>query len=118
MSGLLGTFCIKWAAFLGRHKTDIQSIRTQIPALQSCTYLNCGTFGPTPSVVAEEAIRLTRLIEHKGPYDRDVNEEILTLFEDSRKSFASYIGASSDEIALTRNVSDGINIVALSLIHI
>jgi selenocysteine lyase/cysteine desulfurase len=74
--------------------------------------LNCGTFGPTPSVVAEEAVRLARLIEHKGPYDRDVNDEVLTLFEDSRKGFGDYIGASSDEIALTRNVSDGINIVA------
>ena len=63
-------------------------------------------------MVAEEAVRLTRLIEHKGPYDRDVNDEVLALFEDSRKGFANYIGASSDEIALTRNVSDGINIVA------
>ena len=62
--------------------------------------------------MAEEAVRLTRLIETKGPYDRDVNDEILDLFEHSRKDFASYLGTSPDEIALTRNVSDGINIVA------
>ena len=91
---------------------DIQSIRAQIPALASCTYLNCGTFGPTPTTVAEEAVRLTRLIENKGPYDRDVNDEILGLFEHSRRDFAKYVGATPDEIALTRNVSDGINIVA------
>ena len=91
---------------------DIQSIRAQIPALASCTYLNCGTFGPTPTIVAEEAVRLTRLIENKGPYDRDVNDEILGLFEHSRRDFAKYVGATPDEIALTRNVSDGINIVA------
>jgi len=34
------------------------------------------------------------------------------LFETSRRGFANYIGASPDEMALTRNVSDGINIVA------
>ena len=62
--------------------------------------------------MANEAVRLTRLIETKGPYDRDVNDEILTLFERSRGGFANYVGVSTDEIALTRNVSDGINIVA------
>ena len=62
--------------------------------------------------MANEAVRLTRLIETKGPYDRDVNDEILTLFERSRDGFANYVGVSTDEIALTRNVSDGINIVA------
>ena len=34
------------------------------------------------------------------------------MFERSRDGFANYVGVSTDEIALTRNVSDGINIVA------
>ena len=75
--------------------------------------MNCGTFGPTPTPVATEAARLARLIESQGAFHPQTRQEIeFEGFERFRDSISSYIAASSDEVALTRNVSDGINIVA------
>ncbi|MCH7745862.1 MAG: aminotransferase class V-fold PLP-dependent enzyme [Chloroflexi bacterium] len=91
---------------------DIQRIRNSIPALGSCTYLNCGTFGPNPTPVTDEVVRLFRLAESDGPFNPDVRETVLNSFEEARQRLAAFVGASPQEIALTRNVSDGINIVA------
>ena len=91
---------------------DIQRIRNSIPALAKCTYLNCGTFGPNPTPVTDEVVRLFRLAESDGPFNPDVRETVLNSFEEARQQVAAFVGASPQEIALTRNVSDGINIVA------
>ncbi len=96
----------------GDNLTDVQALREQIPALDGCVYLNCGTFGPVPSQSTNEVVRLLRLIESDGPFNPDVNETVHKVYETARESMSRFVGASSYEIALTRNVSDGINIVA------
>ena len=60
---------------------DIQRIRDSIPALGKCTYLNCGTFGPNPTPVTDEVVRLFRLAETDGPFNPDVRETVLNAFE-------------------------------------
>ncbi len=47
---------------------DIATLRAGIPVLQRCTYLNCGTYGPLPTVVADELVRWYRRIEAEGSY--------------------------------------------------
>jgi len=91
---------------------DISVIRAGIPALKRMTYLNTGTYGPLPSVVADEVVRLYRLIEAEGAYNRDVITLLDQGFEKARAKVADLLGATPEEIALTRNVSEGINIVA------
>lgn len=65
---------------------------------------------PTP--VADEVVRLLRVIEADGPFNPDVNDMVHRVYEQARTDMAGYVGAAPEEIALTRNVSDGINIVA------
>jgi len=60
----------------GDSLTDVQALREQIPALDGCIYLNCGTFGPVPSQATDEVVRLLRLIESDGPFNPDVNDWI------------------------------------------
>jgi selenocysteine lyase/cysteine desulfurase len=91
---------------------DVRSIRESIPALGRCTYLNCGTFGPNPTPVADEVVRMVRLTEAEGPFNPDVFRTVQDACEQARAEVASLVGAAPPEIALTRNVSDGINIVA------
>lgn len=91
---------------------DVEAVRDQIPALTKCTYLNCGTFGPLPTPVCDEVVRLYRLIEAEGTFNPDAYDVVRKVYEDAREQMAQLVGASSSEIALTRNVSDGINIVA------
>jgi selenocysteine lyase/cysteine desulfurase len=86
---------------------DPVRIRGAIPALSSCNYLNCGTFGPTPTSVADEVVRLVRLTEAEGPFSPEVYGTVLGRYEDARKAVASLLGAAPKEIALTRNASDG-----------
>ena len=43
------------------------------------------------------------------------NDEDLDVVEKARAGFAALIGAEPDEIALTKNVSEGVNIIAASL---
>ena len=92
--------------------TDFTALRKIIPALSECTYLNCGTFGPVPSPVTNEIVRLLRLIEAEGPFNPDVNTHVLSVYERARTEMSGFVGVTPEEIALTRNVSDGINIVA------
>ncbi len=94
---------------------DIAALRAGIPALQRCIYLNCGTYGPLPTVVADELVRWYRRIEAEGSFAHDVTRDLRESYEATRRAAASLIHADADEIALTRNVSDGVNIVANGL---
>lgn len=91
---------------------DVSFVRESIPALNRCTYLNCGTFGPNPTQVADAVVRMVRLTEAEGPFNPDVFRAVQDACEQARAEVASLVGAAPQEIALTRNVSDGINIVA------
>ncbi|MFN2168009.1 MAG: aminotransferase class V-fold PLP-dependent enzyme, partial [Anaerolineae bacterium] len=87
-------------------------IRASIPALSAAIYLNTGTFGPLPSVVADEIRRAYGLIEQLGTFSPQVFWHMeLQGYEALRHQVANLLQASADEVVLTRNVTDGINIV-------
>lgn len=91
---------------------NLAHIRAEIPALSAAIYLNTGTFGPLPSVVADEIRRAYSAIEELGTFSPQVFWQMeLEGFEAVRRQVAGLLCASTREIALTRNVTDGINIV-------
>ncbi len=91
---------------------NIQRIRAGIPALAENIYLNTGTFGPLPTVVADEIRHLYTVVEQQGTFSPAVFWQMeLEGCEAVRSQLAAFIGADPAEVALTRNVSDGINIV-------
>ena len=92
------------------------SLREQIPALRDSIYLNTGTFGPSPTPVLEEIRRAFDLIEEHGPYSPHVRQTVEKEgYEATRSEAANLMGATADEIVLTRCASDGVNIVAYGL---
>lgn len=93
---------------------DIAAIRREIPAVQGRSYFNM-SFGPKSRAVTDEVIRMTRLIEEAGPLAPPVMDEIDRVYECARVDMAALLGASTDEIALTRNVSEGVNMVATGI---
>ena len=93
---------------------DIAAIRREIPALQGRSYLNM-SYGPKTRAVTDEVIRMTRLIEEAGLLAPPVMDEIDRVYEGARVDVADLLGASTKEIALTRNVSEGINMVATGI---
>ena len=87
---------------------DWAEIRARYPALAHGAYLNLGSRGVI-SLAAHEAARAML------DADRDMRPGVKvgeTLLAETRARFARLIGAGEDEIAVTRNVSEGLNAVA------
>lgn len=91
---------------------SVEHIRAGIPALRESIYLNTGTFGPLPRVVADEIRRVYAQVEQWGTFAPPIFQEMeLQGLEQSRRKVAALMHADPTEIAFTHNVSDGINIV-------
>ena len=90
---------------------DIREARALFPGTEEHIYLDAGVRGlvPTPTREAAEAHLTLRVM---GTGDKD---EIRAGVERTRASFASLIGAAPEEVAITKNVSEGLNLFASSL---
>jgi len=94
---------------------DIARWRAQFPVLQHTAYLNSGTYGALPTPVADTLCAWYRMLEAEGPWSPAVMQRADEMFERVRGKVAALLGAEPDEIALTRSVTDGINIIAHGL---
>jgi L-cysteine/cystine lyase len=81
-------------------------VRSQFPLREEPLYLNNGTMGPSPYVVIDATVREMQEIDRSGRYGG---------WEDLKPKIARFINANEKEIALTHNVTEGINIVACGL---
>ncbi len=78
-----------------------QNVRLLFPLRKDWTYLNNGTMGPSPYPVVEAVQKGMMEGDQFGRYGG---------WETTSKKLAAFVGANEDEIALTHNVTDGINI--------
>ena len=93
---------------------DVEAVRSRIPALAGSSYLNM-SYGPKPTPVVDEVVRLARLTEADGTLNPDVQAELWKRYDDAKDGVARLLGADTSEIALTRHVTEGINIVATGM---
>ncbi len=82
-------------------------VRAAFPVLAEVRYLNVGTYGimPEPALKEYQAIQAEferRGVASDGTFGRKT--------EEARARIAGLIGASKEEIAFTRNATDGINL--------
>lgn len=76
------------------------NMRQLFPLSKDLTYLNNGTFGPSPYPVID-AMRTAQMdADMLGNYGS---------YESTMPRIAKFVGADDDEIALTHNVTEGIN---------
>lgn len=80
-------------------------VRGQFNVVDGLTFMNNGTYGPTPRVVLEALAKYERELaeDPTDNYRNDGRDEV-------RKRMAAFVGATADEIALTRSTSEGMNI--------
>lgn len=83
-----------------------KQIRQFFPLSTDKIYLNNGTMGPSPYPVIETVHRYMRDADENGTYGG---------WEKTAEKLAGFVGAHADEIALTHNVTEGINIVCWGL---
>jgi selenocysteine lyase/cysteine desulfurase len=86
---------------------DVVRIREQLPALGEVVYLNTGTAG-----IAARPLEELTLFEQHGEVVYQAMQERM---EAARARVAAYLGATADELAFTRNATDGVNLVVWGL---
>ena len=94
---------------------DIEKIRSQIPVLAHTAYMNTGWSGPPPRRVAQAMKdRIDQELE-LGPIMPEVLEAGREIQAQAREAAARIFNASVDEVLVTRNTTEGLNIVLSGL---
>lgn len=94
---------------------DLAAVRAEMPALASATYLNTGGYAPSPRRVYEAAFEAHRFEMEHGPDTRGIRSSVEARAEATRGKLAGLFGVDEAEIAFTRSVSEGIDVVAWGL---
>ncbi|TKX73684.1 aminotransferase class V-fold PLP-dependent enzyme [Halorubrum sp. GN11_10-6_MGM] len=88
-----------------------RELRADVPALGDAAYFNFGAHGPSPEYVVEAAASFVEDHEYESA-TTDPYGHAFETYDRVRERIAAFVGAESEEIALTESTTDGINRVA------
>ena len=94
---------------------DAATIRAEIPAVAKMVYLTTGWSGPSPTYVVEAIEERLRYESYNGPTSPEVLESGRQIRESSKRAAARLFGATPEEILLTENTTEGVNVVVNGL---
>ena len=112
--GLLGGVGIAFFPSILKSSTiDNQSLlsnelRDQFLLTSEKTHFNRASLGPSPQPVVDSICESIRMLEEKGRDGR-------WYFDEVHEQLAQFIDTSADQLALTRNCTEGMNIAAQSI---
>ena len=92
--------------------THVERIRQQMPATTKNLFLNAGSFGPLPSCVVQAMQEQMQEEWQNGRLGVAAFEAMGKIYDDARSSVARLLNADLDEIALTDNTGEGLNIIS------
>lgn len=95
--------------------THLERIRQQMPATTSHIYLNTGTFGPLPGCVVKAMQECIQDGWQNGRLGVAAFEAIGTIYGNARSGVARLLNADADEITLTDNTGEGMNIISYGI---
>ncbi len=93
-------------------QAEVLRYRDEIPALHKSIYLNTGGYGPMPRSVTKAVTDHYEAVMEHGADTPDMRERKAASYENCRTTVAELFGVDSEEIALTRAVSEGLSAVA------
>ena len=96
-------------------EVDVEKIRSQIPVLAHTAYMNTGWSGPPPRRVAQAMKDRIDLELEQGPIMAEVLEAGREIQAQAREAAARIFNATVDEVLVTRNTTEGLNIVLSGL---
>ncbi len=94
---------------------DVQKLRDEIPVLANLTYLNTGWSGPPPRRVAQALKDRVDLELEEGPTSLPVQESGRATQAQARQAAARLFNAAPEAVMVTRNTTEGLNIVLSGL---
>jgi len=95
--------------------THLQRIRQEMIATTSRIYLNAGTFGPMPVCVPAAMQERMQQEWQNGRLGASGYENMRSIYDNARRGVAHILNAASDEIALTDNTGEGLNIISFGI---
>src|SRR5579859_6631565 len=90
----------------------IAYIRQEIPGVTSHIHLNTASFGPVARCVPQAMEQWMQQEWSEGRLGMAAYENMSRVYADARVSIARLLHADADEIALTENTGEGLNIIA------
>jgi len=93
----------------------LSEIRAQVPAVNAQVYLNTGTAGPLPDPVRAAMVESLAAQGADGRIGLDYFGKVARLKREIRARHAALLGCAPEEIALTQNTTDGMNLVTLGV---
>ena len=90
---------------------DIAGLRAQIPVCQAMTYLNTGWSGPSPLRVVNAIKERLDYEMDQGPTTPEVYQSGREIQSKAREAVARMLNASPEEVCLTQNTTEGLNMV-------
>lgn len=93
----------------------IDDQRKQFPALDGKTYFNYGAHGTLSRPAMDAVLESWEYMQQWGPFSTEINDWIQQEVTKTIACFATQLGANSETIALTENVTTGCNIVLWGL---
>mgnify|MGYP000188669614 CR=1 FL=1 len=87
-------------------------VRAAFPVVDEVTYVNVGTYGIMPEPALQAYLEIAAEFERRGVAS---GGKFGRKSEETRQRIAALIGATPEEIAFTRNATDGINLVLAGL---
>jgi len=92
----------------------VSRVRSELPTTSESAYFLTGGVGPSPTPVIERVKELLDL-QNRGPGDPRINPRIAIVEEQCRTLAAAALGADEEEVTLTHNTTEGLNIVIWSI---
>ncbi|GER85934.1 hypothetical protein KDW_00960 [Dictyobacter vulcani] len=94
---------------------QLEEIRNTMPALTAQIYLNTGTFGPLPACVPEAITARIQKEWQDGRLGAAGFESIAQISTQARQHVARLLHCLPEEVTLTDNTGEGLNIVCYGL---
>src|SRR6266487_4709471 len=83
-----------------------------MPATTAHIYLNTGTFGPLPACAIQAMQERLQVEWRDGRLGAAFFEALANIYENARSSVARLLNADVDEISLTDNTGEGLNVIS------
>lgn len=96
-------------------RTHIENLRRELPATTSRLYLNTGTFGPLPACAVQVMQQQMQSELQDGRLGATSFERMGETYQKTRQALSRLLHADEEEIALTDNTGEGLNIISYGL---
>lgn len=90
-------------------------LRAQLPATATTAYMNAGTNGPHPKALLDATVERLTSDYTNGRIGPDSYRSVLGEAAEIRRLVATIMGCDTDEVALTRNAIEGMNIGVMGI---